>query len=70
MKKGLILSGSPRSFYLGGRKEEEMPANCIACGAGTTVCPQSIDIPDVLQKLDVKIKEAREAMARARRPQP
>ena len=53
------MNFSPRTFYLNGLKEEDMPSNCIACGACTTVCPQSIDIPDVLQKLDAKIKEAK-----------
>lgn len=33
--------------------EAQKPHNCIACGACTKVCPQSIDIPDVLARLDV-----------------
>ena len=58
------MNFSPRSFYLNSLKEEDMPSNCLACGLYTTVCPQGIDIPGIMQKLDAKITEAREAMAR------
>ena len=32
-------------------RENERPANCIACGACTQHCPQSIDIPGIMAKL-------------------
>lgn len=31
--------------------EDKMPSCCIACGSCSAVCPQNIDIPDVMNKL-------------------
>ena len=31
--------------------EEKRPAACVACGKCAKVCPQKIDIPDVMKKL-------------------
>ena len=61
------MSFGARSFFLSSLKDEDMPSNCIACGACTAVCPQGIDIPDVMRKLEAKIAETREAMAKMRR---
>lgn len=49
------LRFADRSFYLMGLKEHQLPGNCIGCGACTAVCPQGIDIPDVMQKLTERI---------------
>lgn len=38
--------------------EKELPAACIACGVCAGLCPQQIDIPDVLKKFDELIKSA------------
>ena len=53
------LRFADHSFYLMGLKEHQLPGNCVGCGACTTVCPQGIDIPDVMQKLAARIAEIR-----------
>ena len=36
--------------------EEKRPAACIACGQCSRMCPQGIEIPQVLQNLDFTLK--------------
>ena len=38
------------NFTLGAMKEEELPSACLDCGDCKALCPQEIDIPDVLAK--------------------
>lgn len=38
-------------------KKAELPAACLSCGACTQVCPQGIDIPDIMKKFDATIKK-------------
>jgi predicted aldo/keto reductase-like oxidoreductase len=37
-------------------KESELPSNCISCSSCVKVCPQGIEIPDILKKLSAKIE--------------
>lgn len=43
---------STLSFTLGAMKDCERPGACVACGACSAVCPQGINIPDVMSKFD------------------
>lgn len=43
------------SFRARGLKENEMPSKCISCGKCMKVCPQGINIPDVLHMLAEKL---------------
>ncbi|MDR0485899.1 MAG: aldo/keto reductase [Elusimicrobiota bacterium] len=43
-------------------KENELPSNCISCGACAKVCPQGIDIPNILKKLSDKITEIKASL--------
>jgi predicted aldo/keto reductase-like oxidoreductase len=36
-------------FTLNAMREEELPSACIECGACTRLCPQGIEIPEVLK---------------------
>jgi len=38
------------NFTLGAMTEEELPSACLACGECTELCPQEIDIPDIMAK--------------------
>jgi L-lactate utilization protein LutB len=38
------------NFTLGAMTEEELPSACLACGDCTELCPQDIDIPDVMKR--------------------
>ena len=44
-------------FALGAMSLEELPSACLACGDCMALCPQGIQIPDVLEKFDQLIKE-------------
>ena len=44
-------------FALGAMSPEELPSACIACGDCMALCPQDIQIPDVLEKFDQLIQE-------------
>ena len=33
-------------------EEGKRPSDCIGCGACSAICPQKIDIPDTLKRLD------------------
>jgi predicted aldo/keto reductase-like oxidoreductase len=37
-------------FTLGVMKEIELPQSCIGCGECVKLCPQEIDIPDIMEK--------------------
>jgi predicted aldo/keto reductase-like oxidoreductase len=37
-------------FTLGAMTEAELPSACLACGDCRALCPQDIDIPDILEK--------------------
>jgi Fe-S oxidoreductase len=37
-------------FTLDAMTETELPSACLACGECKQVCPQGIDIPDVMKK--------------------
>jgi predicted aldo/keto reductase-like oxidoreductase len=37
-------------FTLGAAKESELPLACIGCGECVKLCPQEIDIPDIMEK--------------------
>ncbi|NLO85359.1 MAG: 4Fe-4S dicluster domain-containing protein [Clostridiales bacterium] len=43
-------------FTLGAMNENELPGACVECGACSALCPQSIDIPDIMKKFDNMIK--------------
>ena len=38
--------------------EEKLPSACIGCGACAAVCPQGIDIPSIMPKLDELLKNS------------
>jgi L-lactate utilization protein LutB len=38
------------NFTLGAMTEAELPSACLACGDCRALCPQGIDIPDVMAK--------------------
>ncbi len=38
------------NFTLGAMVEEELPSACLACGECKELCPQGIDIPDVMKR--------------------
>ena len=38
--------------------EEKLPSACIGCGACAAVCPQGIDIPAIMPKLDEMLKNS------------
>ena len=38
--------------------EEKLPSACIGCGACAAVCPQGIDIPSIMPKLDEMLKNS------------
>jgi Predicted oxidoreductases of the aldo/keto reductase family len=40
------------AFTLNAMKEDELPTACIDCGACTQLCPQNIDIPEIMRKFD------------------
>ena len=44
-------------FTLKGMSEAEKPASCIGCGKCTKMCPQDIDIPDIMQKFAALLEE-------------
>jgi predicted aldo/keto reductase-like oxidoreductase len=44
-------------FTLNAMKENKLPKNCILCGSCVKICPQSIDIPGIMKKLDAAIAE-------------
>ena len=48
--------GAFLAFNLDTNKDDENPDRCIGCGACSTICPQSIDIPEIMKKLSAKIK--------------
>ncbi len=48
-----------RSFRLGGLKPEEMPSNCVGCGKCTKVCPQAINIPEIMKDMAARIDAMR-----------
>ena len=37
-------------FTLGAMKEPELPQSCTGCGGCVKLCPQDIDIPDIMKK--------------------
>jgi predicted aldo/keto reductase-like oxidoreductase len=43
------------NFTLGAMTEAEMPVSCSDCGNCKQVCPQGIDVPDLMKKLDEAI---------------
>lgn len=45
------------SFALGAMSPEELPSACLACGDCMALCPQGIQIPDVLEVFDKMIQE-------------
>jgi len=47
------------NFNIGNMKEQELPGACIACGACNAVCPQNIEISQLLGKLDSMIAGAK-----------
>ena len=38
------------AMQMDGTPKEKWPYNCIACGACVAVCPQQIDIPEVMKE--------------------
>ena len=38
------------NFTLGAMVEEELPSACQACGACAEICPQGINVPDVMKR--------------------
>ena len=44
-------------FALGALDEAQFPSACLACGDCMSLCPQGIQIPDVLEKFDALIQE-------------
>jgi len=44
-------------FALGAMPTEELPSVCLACGDCMTLCPQGINIPDVLEKFNHMIRD-------------
>ena len=46
-----FVPGVSASIPLQYLPEDKRPHACIGCGACKAICPQSIDIPDVLGKL-------------------
>jgi L-lactate utilization protein LutB len=37
-------------FTLDAMKEAELPSACLACGDCKELCPQGIDIPDIMER--------------------
>ena len=48
-------------FTLDAMKENEMPSECVKCGACAKACPQKIAIPEILEKSAGLIAEKRKA---------
>jgi L-lactate utilization protein LutB len=38
------------NFTLGAMAEAELPSACLACGDCKALCPQDIDIPDIMER--------------------
>jgi len=47
------------NFTLGAMTDAELPSSCSGCGNCKQVCPQGIDVPDLLQKLSLAIDKNR-----------
>ena len=55
LKNGDAFTGTVLNFTLGAMTEAELPSSCSGCGNCKQVCPQSIDVPDLMQKLSAAI---------------
>lgn len=49
-----------RSFRVGGLKPEELPSNCVGCGKCMKVCPQAINIPEIMKDMAARIDAMRQ----------
>lgn len=49
-----------RSFRVGGLKPEELPSNCVGCGKCMKVCPQAINIPEIMKDMAAGIDAMRQ----------
>jgi predicted aldo/keto reductase-like oxidoreductase len=47
------------NFALGAMRDDELPSACLACGDCKALCPQDIDIPDILEKFADVIADMR-----------
>lgn len=47
------------SFTLNAMQESELPSACLGCGACKALCPQNIDIPQVLSNFDRILQETK-----------
>ena len=47
------------SFTLGAMTEAELPSSCSGCGNCKQVCPQGIDVPDLMRKLALAIDNSK-----------
>ena len=47
------------NFTLNAMKEDELPSSCSGCGNCKKVCPQGIDVPDLMQKLALAIDNSK-----------